>query len=227
VGARAVPTELLWNTPLRSPPSAVVACNASTGWSAAGRSRGGLTGGRPSLVSSSGRRDSMPSARGWAGRSPVAGCLPWASSCATTASGEGAGTAASSTGKDGRANGATARRAPKQAASQRCSLSPRCARAPTGTSILSRAASGPARSRRRSAAQKHGPGHERRQAPSTAARRRRRRRPVRQPEVRFAGTSALAVAARTATVRRPRNTGRISRRLSLDLALTAAPTCTM
>jgi hypothetical protein len=133
VGVRAVPTELRWRTRLRSVPSAVVVCNPGAGRSAAGRSSGGLTGGRPSVVSSSDRRESMPSVDAWAGRSPVAGCSPCSSSCATSVSWEPAETAASSTGKKGRAKGAIARKAASQAANQRCSLSPRCVRAPTGT----------------------------------------------------------------------------------------------
>ena len=151
---RAVPTELRWKTLLVSPPSAVVVCIASTGWSAVGRSSGGLTGGSPKVVSSSARRDNMPGVNGWAGRSPAAGCLPWASSRGTSASGAAAGTAAGSTGPKGRAKGATARRAANNAASQRCSVSPRCARVPTGTSVVSRARQSAAQSRRQSAAAK-------------------------------------------------------------------------
>lgn len=64
VGVRAVPTELRWKSPLRSRPNAVVACNEGGGWSTAGRSSGGLTGGSPSVVSSNDSRDSMPSVNG-------------------------------------------------------------------------------------------------------------------------------------------------------------------
>jgi hypothetical protein len=139
VGARAVPTELRWKPPLRSRPNAVVACNEGAGWSTAGRSSGGLTGGRPRVVSRNDSRDNMPSVNGWSGRSSAAGCLPSASRWATSASGTAAGTAAGSTGKEGRANGAIARRAATHAANQPCSLSRRCARALTGTSFFSRA----------------------------------------------------------------------------------------
>ena len=137
VGVRAVPTALRCKTPLRSRPSAVVACNAGAGWSTAARSSGGLTGGSPSVVSRNDRRDNMPSVNGWSGRTSAAGCLPSASPRATSPSGTAAGTAVRSTGKEGRANGAIARRAATHAANQRCTLSRRCARALTGTSVVS------------------------------------------------------------------------------------------
>jgi uncharacterized membrane protein YkvA (DUF1232 family) len=82
-----VPTELRWNRPHRSRPSAIAACNEGTGWATAGRSSGGLTGGSASIVSSNDRRDNMPSVNGWFGGSSAAGCLPWALSCAMSPSG--------------------------------------------------------------------------------------------------------------------------------------------
>jgi hypothetical protein len=126
VGERAVPTELRWKTTRSSPPSAVVTCRARAGWSAAIHSRGGLTRGNPSVVSSNDKRDNMPSVSGWSGRSPVAGCCPRAASCVTSASTEAAGTVARSTGKEGRAKGAIARRAANQAAGQQRSCQARC-----------------------------------------------------------------------------------------------------
>jgi len=140
VGVRAVPTELRCRTFLGSPPGAVAACWASGGSSTAGESSGALTGGSPSVVWRSAARDRMPGANDWPGRSSAGGCWPLAPSCATSASGAATGGPASTPGVEGRAKGPTAKMAAKHAASNRCSMSHRCARGPIVTSVLSRAA---------------------------------------------------------------------------------------
>ena len=84
-------------------------------------------------------RDRMPSVKGSAEISPAAGSLPSVPSCATGASWAPAGAAtARSRGSKGRAPGARTRMTANHAASQGCSLSPRCARASTGTPVVSR-----------------------------------------------------------------------------------------
>jgi hypothetical protein len=95
--------------------------------------------GQPEPDSSSEARDRMPGANGWTGRSCVIGCWPPMPSCAMSASGAAVGAAATWTGTGERAKGARTRRAANHPESRGCSLSQRCARAPTGTSVVSRA----------------------------------------------------------------------------------------
>jgi hypothetical protein len=139
VVVRAVPTALRCRTSLGLPPNAVTASRARTGCSNPAESSGDLTGGSPSLISSSEARDRMPGANGWTGRSCVIGCWPPMPSCAMSASGAAVGAAATWTGTGERAKGARTRRAANHPESRGCSLSQRCARAPTGTSVVSRA----------------------------------------------------------------------------------------
>jgi hypothetical protein len=154
VGVRAVPTALRWNTSLGSPPGTIAATGAHRGWSAACPGSGALSAEVASAVSSSGRRDNMPVVSSWDARTPVGGFSPSAWPL-TSGLGSAAG-AVSSIGREGLATDAIARMPANQAASHRSSIPPRCARAPTGTSVVSHARSDAARSRRQSAAAKDG-----------------------------------------------------------------------
>ena len=139
VGVRAVPTALRWKIARGSPPSTIAPPCASRGWWVAGRRTGALTGGSPSVVSTSDGRDRIPSVTGSAEISPAAGSLPSVPWYATGASWAPAGAAtARSRGSKGRAPGARTRMTANHAASQGCSLPPRCARASTGTPVVSR-----------------------------------------------------------------------------------------
>jgi hypothetical protein len=143
VGVRAVPTELRWKASLISPPYAAMVFGATSDASARpNQASGGLRGGNPNVVSTRDGRDKTPGAEGWTGRRPDPGssalAVAWSrrsNDCTEAARG-----AADSTGNDGRATGAIARRAANQTARQLRNCPARSASLPPGTSVLSRAA---------------------------------------------------------------------------------------
>jgi len=87
---------------------------------------GGFSGGSPNVVSTGDRRDRTPGAEGWAGRRRDPGSSAFAVGWSRRSKDctEAARAAACSTGKDGRAIGAIARRAANQTVRKLCNRLP-------------------------------------------------------------------------------------------------------